>query len=223
MRLLVLDTETTGLTSNDRVIELAWLEVDGSLEVINSTHSLIDPQMPIDPEASKINNIYDKDVEFAPTLREFFGIVRKEEFRQDLYVVQIGHNVPFDYKFIKSEMPVKDQICTLRLAQYFYPDAPNHKLETLREYFNLQVVGRSHGALVDCFVTLEFLKFLMKDKGLSLHDVLELTRKPLLLSVMPFGKHKGKPFSAVPSYYLRWCCEQADMSRDVLHTIRNMR
>jgi len=64
------DLEATGLNlGTDRIVEIAILKVmpDGSQEV---KCMRINPQMPIPYETSMIHNIFDKDVQDAPTFNE---------------------------------------------------------------------------------------------------------------------------------------------------------
>lgn len=43
---------------------------------------------------------------------------------------------------------------------------------------------------------------------------------PKYLPRVPFGKHKGAEWSAVPEDYLTWCCKQTNMDADVIHAVQ---
>lgn len=62
--LLFLDTETTGLNSNDEIVEIAIVSFDG--QILYET--MIKPYKPVPKEASKIHGITDKDLEDAPRI-----------------------------------------------------------------------------------------------------------------------------------------------------------
>ena len=75
-RWLIADVETTGVRTEDRVVEIAWIEVDNDLNIVDEVHSLIDPEMPIPAAASGVHHITDAMVADAPTISQFFEIVR---------------------------------------------------------------------------------------------------------------------------------------------------
>jgi len=63
---VVLDTETTGLHDGARIVEIAVLGVDGSVLL----DSLVNPQVPIPAEATRIHGISDGMVKDAPTFSD---------------------------------------------------------------------------------------------------------------------------------------------------------
>ncbi len=68
-----LDLETTGLsTSQDRIAELTVLKIhpDGAEQLKSE---LINPQMPIAPEATAVHGITDDDVAMAPLFKQYAG------------------------------------------------------------------------------------------------------------------------------------------------------
>lgn len=71
--LLVLDTETTGLTDNDEVIELAVVHYHSR---VTAFHSLIRPTAPIAEEASKKHGLTLELLQHAPTLTEVWDAIR---------------------------------------------------------------------------------------------------------------------------------------------------
>src|SRR5258707_5035216 len=71
MRFLALDTETTGTNPRrDRIIELFFLELDGSLNPLESWGQRFNPGIPIPPAASKVHGITDADVVGLPLFQE---------------------------------------------------------------------------------------------------------------------------------------------------------
>lgn len=97
LRLLAVDTETTGMSpaSGDRLVEVAWVEiVDGALGAEGS--SLVRPGRPIPPDASRVHGITDAMVADAPAYREAGRALR--EACGDLPLV--FHNAPFDLPFL---------------------------------------------------------------------------------------------------------------------------
>jgi len=50
----------------------------------------------------------------------------------------------------------------------------------------------------------------------SLEQMLAWTEEPKVLSTLPFGKHRGLPWSKAPLDYLQWMISKADMDPDLL-------
>ena len=71
MRWLLVDTETTGISADDKVCEMAYVEIDDAFNVIRSGNSLINPGIPINYAASAVNGITDVMVKDAPTLEDY--------------------------------------------------------------------------------------------------------------------------------------------------------
>jgi DNA polymerase III epsilon subunit-like protein len=223
MHLIVLDTETSGLTPPVGVCECAFIEIDpATLNEVRRAHSLIDPQVPISPSASGVHRITNAMVEHEPTLQEWFEIVLDNPFAGQ-EVVMVAHNARFDHPLVKPHLGDSVTICTLKLARLAFPDAPDHKLATLKYMFNLGTEGAaSHGALADVEDCADLLRLCANKLQMSLYDMIALCNKPQLLSVMPFGKHKGIPFSKVPKSYLAWLRKQDNIDEDVKYTLSQM-
>jgi DNA polymerase III epsilon subunit-like protein len=95
MRYIVLDVETSDIGPDSGVVEIAWAEIDPTLQVIEEVHSRIDPEKPINPAASGVHGITNADVADEPTLSQFFEIIRGSKITGPMVI--IGHNcVPGD-------------------------------------------------------------------------------------------------------------------------------
>jgi DNA polymerase III epsilon subunit-like protein len=66
---VVLDTETTGLHDSARIVEIAVLGINGDVIL----DSLVNPGVPIPPEATKIHRITDDMVKTAPTFSDLLA------------------------------------------------------------------------------------------------------------------------------------------------------
>jgi DNA polymerase-3 subunit alpha (Gram-positive type) len=147
---IALDTETTGVNpSDDRIIEIGMARViDGQIEASYST--LIDPQMNISARITELTGITDGDVTGKPVIADIIGEII--DFTQDLPL--LGHNIIFDYKFIKkaaadnSMQFVKNGIDTLKMARRILPDMPHKGLEYLCAQLGINP-GHSHRAYDD--------------------------------------------------------------------------
>jgi len=69
--LVILDIESTGLsTSNDRIVQLAILKLHANGEPSIERCRLINPEIPISEEASKVHGITDEMVKDQPTFKQ---------------------------------------------------------------------------------------------------------------------------------------------------------
>lgn len=214
MSYYLIDTETTGLDSPIRAVEVAWLHVGDKMEVLDTFVTKVNPGRPITVGASEIHGIYEQDVAQCPTVDQVVSALPKP-------FVAIGHNVAFDLRVLAEHIEWNGDICTLALARRWLPNAPNHKLPTLKEYLGLSE-QKSHSALGDCFTALEVLKVCADKAGRDLKGLLELESIPKMLPKMPFGMHKGKPFHEVPASYREWLLGKGDLHKDLEYTLKKL-
>lgn len=212
MRWLLVDTETTGISVNDKVCEMAYVEIDDAFNVIRSGNSLINPGIPIHYAASSINGITDVMVKDAPTLDDY---MLSEGSPLQGEVTLIAHSLDFDFRFLKQYADEGvGKLCTLKCARVLYPEAANHKQGTLAAMLGIQVAReKAHSADGDLDVLLQLLQCLCRDAGTDLYGLLEVQRRPRPIKVMPFGKHKGTKLADLPNDYLHWLlnkCENLD-------------
>lgn len=216
-RWIVGDTETSGLGPGAKVVEIAWFEVDDDLQILDKQHSLIDPQIPIEPGASGVHHITNSMVADSPTIGEFFEHIYDGFIEGD--VILIAHNSSFDRPFFAPWCKdLNGEIDTLRLARRYLPDQQNHKLQTLRYSLGLDA-GEAHSAMGDIIALLNLLRLLKDKSGLSLEEMVKSHGEPLFVHNMPFGKHKGIPIHNVPRDYLQWLRRQDNVDRDLTYTI----
>ena len=209
MRWLLVDTETTGISAEDKVCEMAYVEIDDAFNVIRSGNSLINPGIPIHYAASSVNGITDVMVKDAPTLEDYM-LSEGSPLRGE--VTLIAHNLDFDFRFLKTYTDDSvGKLCTLKCARVLYPDAANHKQGTLAAMLGIQVAReKAHSADGDLDVLLQLLKHLCQDADTDLYGLLEVQRRPRPISKMPFGKHKGVPLAELPNNYIFWLLNKAE-------------
>ncbi|HKJ83590.1 MAG TPA: DNA polymerase III subunit epsilon [Mariprofundaceae bacterium] len=156
MRLIMLDTETTGLSplNGDRMVEIGAVEVcHRSIQEGRSFHRYINPGRPIPEEVVRIHGISDDDVkneppfdEIAPSFLEFVD-----------GATLVIHNAGFDLGFIANELRLggfddighMSVIDTLDLARHRHPHQRNN-LDALCDRYGVDRSRRTrHGALLD--------------------------------------------------------------------------
>lgn len=235
---IVGDTETTGLVEPIGVVEIGWipLNADGTADGA-MVASLIDPSLPIEASASGVHNITANDVAGSPTLEEFVSEAHESCYGRRLpsTTVLVAHNAKFDSKFFAkivdgapSTIPT---ICTYRLARHIWPDAPNHKLGTLRYWLGLEVdvpAGSAHRVDADIQVCAALLRRILAHyqattPGVTLDHLATLCHGPLRMHKAPFGKHVGMSYHDIPDSYLRWMLSLDDLDADDRHTIQTLR
>jgi DNA polymerase III subunit epsilon len=156
-RLIILDTETTGLNAKlgDRVIEIGCVELHSRRFTERNFHAYLNPDRDIDEGAAKVHGmtrefLADKP-RFAEVAPAFLEYIRGAEV--------IIHNADFDVEFLNSELKqikagkLTDHIArvtdTLALARELHPGKKN-SLDALCERYGVDNSNRTlHGALLD--------------------------------------------------------------------------
>ena len=80
--------------------------------------------------------------------------------------------------------------------------------------------SEAHSALPDCIFDYMLLTYIIKVCGVGVNKLIELTRQPILLEVMAFGKHKGKHFKDIPKDYLVYMLKLKDLDRNLRFTMK---
>jgi DNA polymerase III epsilon subunit-like protein len=152
MRYAVIDLETTGFSPHeDRVVEMACvLMEDGA--ILRTWSTLVDPGRPIPGYATGVHGITDADVRGAPAFamaQRYLRVICEGS-------IAAAHNAAFDSSFLPGLRDLR-WICTLELARRCFPNAPNHKCQTLRRYLQIEPASAAalqpHRALSDALVT----------------------------------------------------------------------
>lgn len=155
------DTETTGLSLTDDVIELAAIRFVNFVPRLQFS-TLIQPRKPIPSQASAVNHITNAMVTGAPKFHEVIPSI--EFFFRDSPLV--AHNAMFDVKMMYvngfDAMKTKNVYDTCSISKKMYPGLRNHKLATVCGAHGI-VIGNAHRAASDALACgLVFVQFLMK-------------------------------------------------------------
>lgn len=115
-RIIALDTETTGFSKKDKILEFSAATRDPSGQVL-TYHTLINPHRSIGAYAQAVHGITQADVRHAPPMEELRSEI-KAIISQASGVA--GHNLPFDSRMLAQggiHIPEEKKICTLQLAK----------------------------------------------------------------------------------------------------------
>jgi len=157
----VVDVETTGGSyQNARLTEIAIYLFDGN-EIIDEYTTLINPEQPIPFMITRLTGITDEMVADAP---KFYEVAKKiVEITEG--AIFVGHNVSFDYNFLRHEFKSlgynykRQTICTVRMSRKIIPGYASYSLGKLCNSLGIELFNR-HRAAGDALATTYLLKLL---------------------------------------------------------------
>ncbi|MEN9446399.1 MAG: hypothetical protein RL728_911 [Bacteroidota bacterium] len=240
--LAIFDLEATGLNiTKERIVQIAILKInpDGSEEKFES---LVNPQIHISEEVTKIHGVKNEDVANAPTFKEIAEKIVAFIENADL----AGYNSnKFDIPLLAEELLRAGNNFDISTKKFIDVQNIFHKMEqrtlvaALKFYCN-QELENAHNAMSDTTATWEVLKaqlnrypelegnidFLSKftKNGNTIDFAGRLAYNDNNEPVYNFGKHKGKTIREVnliePGYYSWFISPQTDFP---LHTKQKLK
>jgi len=179
MRELIVDTESTGLEDDDRLIEIGIVEHIDGMASGAVHHWFINPERPISSDAIAVHGITDDALRdkpvFAGIVDEFLDVVVRD--------VLVMHNATFDLGMINRELRLagrpllpEDQVVdTLEVARKALPQRGRHTLEALCNYYSINRAGRRlHSALDDAKLLSDIYPLLLRDlDSVDMIDILD--------------------------------------------------
>lgn len=197
-RIVVLDTETTGLNPQEghRVIEIGCVELINRRFTGNRFHVYINPDRVIDQGAIEVHGITNQFLEdkprFADILDDFIAFIKDAEL--------VIHNAPFDVGFINHEFSLLNDKArsvdkystvfdTLAFARKKHPGQRN-SLDALCKRYSIDNSHRElHGALLDAEILADVFLLMtggqssLLDEGETAGQESGNTHKPKLLVI----------------------------------------
>jgi DNA polymerase III subunit epsilon len=156
MKEIILDTETTGLSTRDghRIVEIGCIELDDLIPTQNRFHCYLNPERKVSEKALQVHGYTD---EFLSSKKKFSEIV--DEFLNFIENKRLViHNAEFDLSHINNELALlgkkklnnENVIDTLSLARDKFPGSPI-SLDALCKRYRVDNSKRTqHTALIDC-------------------------------------------------------------------------
>jgi DNA polymerase-3 subunit epsilon len=123
--------------------------------IVDRFQSLMNPEMRVSGFIEEFTGITNRMLSTAPGIGEVMH--KLKVFLANHHLV--AHNASFDSRFLDAELHRinhkrhNEFACSMLSSRRLYPDAPNHKLETLVRYKNLNSDGVHHRALADAEMT----------------------------------------------------------------------
>ncbi len=189
MRLVFLDTETTGLSpqSGDRIIEIGCVELIDRRPTGRDLHLYLNPQRSSHPDALRIHGLTDDFLSDKP----LFESVADQLLQFVGGAEVVIHNAAFDLSFLDHELArlrrpkfaihVDKVTDSLTMARELFPGKAN-SLDALCKRLEVDNSSRSfHGALLDAGLLAEvYVRMTRGQKSL----VVEVEDAPLVVEVV---------------------------------------
>ena len=126
MKEIILDTETTGLSTKEghRIVEIGCIELDNLVPTKNTFHCYLNPERKVSERAFEVHGYTDeflsKQKRFDQIVDEFLNFIKEKRL--------IIHNAEFDLSHLNNEMKIlgkekikNEVVDTLILARNKFP------------------------------------------------------------------------------------------------------
>ena len=155
MKEIILDTETTGLSTKEghRIVEIGCIELDNLVPTKNRFHCYLNPGRKVSEKALEVHGYTDeflsKQKRFDQIVDEFLNFIKESRL--------VIHNAEFDLSHLNNEMKIlgkekikNEVVDTLTLARNKFPGSST-SLDALCKRYRIDNSKRvKHTALIDC-------------------------------------------------------------------------
>ena len=173
----ILDIETTGGSpKTEKITEIAIYFHDG-VKVVDEWSSLLNPEKSIPYFITGLTGITNEMVANAP---RFYEVAKEIVERTENHII-VGHNVKFDYSFIKSEFKHlgfefdRPTLCTIKLSRKIFPGHKSYSLGKLCQDLGIEIHDR-HRAAGDALATVKLFEMLQSQQENGFGE--DLLREP---------------------------------------------
>lgn len=220
--LAFIDLETTGINiTADRIVEIAIVKIKlGGIREVK--RKLINPEMPIPPQATAVHGISDEMVKEAPTFKQAANEI--VQFLQGCDLAGYNSN-RFDIpmlveSFLRAGVELNMEKSKLLDVQKIFHLMEQRTLSAAYKFYCNKDLEGAHSAEVDASATWEILQAQLQrypQLGNSVESILKTIGEENLVDyarrfvfengveIFNFGKHKGKTVEDVlraePQYY----------------------
>jgi DNA polymerase III subunit epsilon len=161
-RTVIIDTETTGLSENDEIIQLTIIDLQGKILL----ETLLKPVQPISLEASEVHGITIEAVANSPTFCDLYTEITRLLYEQAV----VAYNAAFDQRMLAQtcrkyglpDINSSEWHCAMnKYSQYWSGQSEtNNRLQSLSSACRQQgiPVKGTHDATNDCLLTLQLIK-----------------------------------------------------------------
>lgn len=228
-RILIVDTEATGLEKEAQATEIGWVECifdtnnNGELTPTNNAYAMLcKPELPIGYGAMAVTHIYYEDVHDKPPHSQVIPSVIDNTVG---YI--IGHNIDFDDNIIRNagvDTSHIKKIDTLAMVRTLYPKADNHQLTTILHMVDYDYARehsrKAHSAKHDVIFTYRLLRLICLEHNIQdIESLYSFSEQCRVHKYMPFGEHKGEPLDEIDGSYKEYILskqlEKVEEERDI--------
>ncbi len=234
-KFLYFDTETTDINEKE-IIQLAFLTDDSK-----QFNMYFKPRGEISYKAMSVHHITPEMVEDKPYFEDavFEGQKLRDYLNQLAQeYIWVAHNVEFDLEVLgKVGVEIPNTICTFKLSRDLLSvdqkdeyDLESYSLQFLRYYLGLYKTENrennfAHDALSDVYFLKDLFEYLVREFNLDLEKMFNITKAPLIIRNMHYGKHSGKSIKDIqredPSY-LSWIVDTWDDKPDLVWNVKRV-
>ncbi len=236
---ILFDTETTGNSIEDRIIQVGAMILDdnNNVEIYDELCSTV---VPIKIKAMSIHGITPELIENKVPLVETSFYEKLEALNNEENFL-VAHHMPFDMGMMKKEgFKSKFRIIdTLRVARHLLTEEKSKGLQYLRYSLKLykgeqaeadkyNITIKAHDAIGDVLVMkllFSYLKTVIVEKFPNDNPMIkmqELTSTPIFIETFTFGKHKGKRIEEIyhkDRGYIDWMIKNINLDVDMQYTL----
>jgi DNA polymerase-3 subunit epsilon len=162
----ILDIETTGGSpASEKITEIAIFFHDGR-KVVDEWSTLINPEKSIPYFITGLTGITNEMVADAP---RFYEVAKEIVERTENHTI-VGHNVSFDYSFIKSEFKrlgfefSRKTLCTVKLSRKTFPGYTSYSLGKICKELGI-VINDRHRAAGDALATVRLFEMVLDNQN----------------------------------------------------------
>lgn len=226
-QLIFLDTETTGLEAEDRLVEVGYRIKAGI-----AYSKRFKAPVPVKVGAMAVNHITNKMLEDCGPFEGSNAQRALQGYVAQDYVL-VAHNAPFDLAMLAKEGVVfENYIDTKKMSHALDPneEMESHRLQYLRYYYGVELPeAEAHTAEGDIAVLEAVFHCLHEKLGKpSVEELMELSKRPVLHTKFKFGKYNGNDIASVAAVdpgYLEWLLknkeENGQNEEDWIYTLKH--
>ena len=158
MYILIVDTETTGLTRQDQIVEFAGLlvqKVGSRLCEVEQYQGLREPDCPMHPMAMAAHGLSEYELS-----GQQLDLMKMQNMFSRCDMV-VAHNASFDRRFIEPVLPVSSEctwVCSCRGINWKAHGMKNGRLQELIRHHGIDP-GRAHRAMSDVVALKKLLEY----------------------------------------------------------------
>jgi DNA polymerase-3 subunit epsilon len=177
----IIDIETTGgsIKQGSRITELACYVFDGN-KIIDQFQTLLNPEQNIPSFITRLTGITNEMVSSAP---RFFEVAQRIVEMTEGKIF-IGHNVQFDYSFVRNEFKSlgynyeRETFCTCRSSRKLIPGFGSYSLGSLSNSLGIKLANH-HRAADDALATTKIFELLLQREGKEIiHALVKPAKEP---------------------------------------------